>query len=160
MAVAGGAARGVPLRQDSGVPGARRVRLPAGALRAREHPGDWCAAGGQRGRQLDGREMGGGDLGGEAGAAGNKAGTRGLGSALRTLRLPQPTAGLPSSCGCSQLPDSPHLAGRALTSCRPGRQEGGKNNLLLPLRRRAPSARLRPEGGRGRGRAAAGTGAP
>lgn len=64
-----------------------------------------------------------------------------------------PPAGRQSSCGCSQLPGSPHLAGRALTSCRPGCLEGGKNNpppppaggsrrRILPAWRRERSSRL------------------
>lgn len=76
-------------------------------------------------------------------------------------RAPTP-AGRQSSCGCSQLPGSPHLAGRALTSCRPGCLEGGKNNpppppaggrrrRILPAWRRArPSRSRREEPPRGR----------
>lgn len=152
MAVAGGAAMGclplpLSLRWDPGVPRVRRrVLTPPGT----ESPVSTEGTGAKLGDSEATNGMSGGLRGrgtweGRPGG-GEQRGTRGLGSTLRTPRLPQPAARRQSSCGCSQLPGSPHLAGRALTSCRPGRLEGGKNNPPPPpaggrLRRSLPAWR-------------------
>ena len=137
MAVAGGAGEGLSppptphsLGQGGGPQGEEEGPLPDRVPRAHEHPGHWRTDAGQRGHRRD--EQGGPQKGGWGGGEQRRDLRPGL-RPLHTLPAPpQPPAGRQSSCGCSQLPGSPHLAGCALTSCRPGCLEGGKNNPPPP----------------------------
>lgn len=86
---------------------------------------------------------GGGEEGAWEGRLGRREQSRDPRPGIRPARTPppQPTAGLPSSCGCSQLPDS-HIwqAARSLPVARAARREV---KITLPPRppvRRAPSA--------------------
>jgi hypothetical protein len=81
-----------------------------------------------------------------AGAAGNKEGDLRPG----THPCAHPAPGRPP-VQLWLLPAAwlPHLAGRALTSCRPGCLEGGKNNPPLPLWRAQTPESPGPEWGRG-----------